>query len=222
MRRPALKTVARLTGAALIAFGALHYWRVARAETDFRWEPLSLPTSLSTGSIRTPEFVTDTAPYDIQLDFKDGPGAENIDCYPSAPRSLVEACGKAPPLVDVSWQLFKGSERVETGTSTNGTTVYEGTNGTDHKILGRFQGEKGYTYTLVFTTNRDAPGLRKLQPKLVVSIPIGLKEDYAMGFAFRQLEGCLTALLGLAILFVPWIAGKLKSRTVDARRVADP
>lgn len=212
MGRIRLTRVTQYFGAALIIAGTWVYGHSEFRESHTNWTPVTLPLSLVPGTIRTPEFVTDRDDvYEIRLEFDNAPGAEKIGCYPLAPKAITEACEQAPPLLDVSWQLFEGDKRVSAGNSPRGGIVY---GAPIWLTIGDFKGRKKHRYVLVLFIKRDASELVQTHPRVVVGISRWRYEGIGLRVAVEQAEGIALGLLGILLLPIPWFVRRLK-RTVD-------
>ena len=204
-----LRKVARRLGVAILIGGACLYLHALWSETHTPWEALTLPLSLTPGAIRTPEFMTDLdEQYEVRLEFDNAPGVEKVDCYPLAPKSMLEACEQQAPLIAISWRLFDGEKVLAQGNSASRDILY----GTPIQwSMGRFKAQKQKTYVIILEVMKDASILRQTRPRLVVGVPMAAREGIALGFAVHEGEGSALVVLGLAFFAVPWLVQRRKA-----------
>jgi hypothetical protein len=201
-----LKMITLLISITLLTLAAWLYVDVEVSQYKHDPQPLVLPVSLAPGTIRTPEIKTDLdRTYDIVLDLE-GPTIRGQQLNPalrpgpSTGSPGVNDATFVPNLIDISWELFDDDRLISHGNSVQGgwatwANTLEGT-------IGRFEGHRGRSYSLVLEIKRDASQLNVDHPKIIVQIPRGLWEDYGAGIFIRKLEAGVAATIGTVILCV--------------------
>jgi len=234
-----LNKIATWTGLILLVWGASVYASALLAPS-IHFEALTLPVSLAPGTIRTPEFTTDLDEgYEISLDFDQRSSVGNIECLLGSPVIHPDACKAVPDLIDISWKVSRNERPIAEGdsSSTVGTLFtypkdaaqriiggarpkrLASVTYTDviQRIIGGFRAQKGQRYSLALVVKRDASALQQAHPRLVVRIPVGLNEDYALGSWWKRVRGLLLGLIGVAVLVVSFCV-RLLVRNASAGR----
>jgi hypothetical protein len=208
-------------GVAFLIVAASLYFESVRDER-LHPQPLSLPVSLTSGLIRTPEFTADIDSwvYDIAIDFDTKVDQPRLDCLLGGEAGL-DRCDGASNLIDISWELFDGGRIVADGNSgsTSGIMVEPGVR--YERTIGTFKAQKGHHYTLVLHVNRDASELNSANPNIVVQISRGFWEDRVIGIALGKLFAGISGLLGLTILAGSFAVRRFKRRKPRSGFVVD-
>lgn len=212
-------------GVGLLLTSGLSYMR-SRQEERLDLQPLTLSLSLAPGSVRTSEFKTDFDywDYEIDIDFKprfdrvpvverilaakreqplkgygENPMDQAIGCLLGSEPGTTH-CDGPPKILDVTWTLFEGRQAIAHGGSDHNASMQRETGVAVSRQVGLFRGQRGHSYELELSVNRDGSELNVLDPKLVVRVPRGYWDDHAMAIAFYRLIAAVLALTGLALL----------------------
>ena len=166
---------------AVLLFGtsAWLYAPVLSANRSHLWRPLSVPFSVSPGTITTPEFeVYFTGDYDIGLKTRSKANAQTSRFQPDA--------------IDVSWQLFEASNPVQVAP----TVVVKGNSreygsvpmqsGSQIRPIGLFRAEQKHVYQLALHVEKGAPQIDADRPSLVVELDPSAAKDYFVGLYLRR------------------------------------
>jgi hypothetical protein len=179
---------------------ASHFYIQAAQYERLNLQPLSMPVSLLPGTIKAPEFGTDFDYWDYEI-------ALDWDAHAGAVRT-------GPMLIDISWQLFDGTNIAAKGNSQNPENggpseepgiLYE-------RRIGSFRAQKGHQYRLVLQNNRDASDHNGTHPRIVVQIPTPYWDDHAMGVGFLKLYADCSGIIGLIALIGAFVRNRRQRR----------
>jgi hypothetical protein len=187
-------------GVAFLIAAAFFYIQSIRDER-LNLQPLSLPVSLISGTIRTPEFTADIDhwDYEIATDFDTKVDRQRMGCLVGGEANR-DRCNSVPNLIDISWELFEGERIAFEGSSGDTPGMMEEPGVRYERTIGTFKAQKGHHYTLVLHVKRDASELDSAHPRIVVQILRGYWEDHAVGVALGKLFASISALVGITIL----------------------
>jgi hypothetical protein len=190
-----------LVAGAFLLFLAVGLYAHSRVlEHSRSWEPLILPISLSSGSIRTPELgVNLSGDYEIELQFEQVPGIKNLGCSVGNARFNPNGCAGHSDLIDIAWVLDSNGQATQTGSSDDNPSV-DFINPIVERRIGRFTARKGQNYVLIVQVKRDASELNIARPKLVVRVPRPTSGDFGAGVALEKLVAAILLILGLILI----------------------
>jgi hypothetical protein len=193
------KFIAWIGVAFLIAAASLYIESIR--DQSLNLQPLSLPVSLASGTIRTPEFTTDIDhwDYEISTDFDTKAARQRMGCLIGGEANR-DRCNDIPNLIDISWELFDGERIAFDGNSGDTSGMMEEPGVRYERAIGTFKAQKGHHYTLVLHVKRDASELNSANPRVVVQILRGYWEDHAIGIALGKLFASILALVGITML----------------------
>lgn len=185
--------------ALLFGTAAWLYAPVLSANRSHLWRPLSIPFSVSPGTITTPKFqVHFTGDYYVGLETRS--------------KADLETLQSQPDIIDVSWQLLEGGNPVQVA-----PTVFLKGDSREYssdpiqsdsqlRQIGRFRGEKNHSYQLVLHVEKGAPQIDAGKPSLVVEVEPGAAKDYFVGLYVRSDAAKIIAVTAIlvAILSITW------------------
>jgi len=123
-------------------------------------------------------------------------------------------CSGIGPAIKFSWQLERGGETVQSGTSakmvggayTNDTVALE---------FSSFQGKRGQHYTLDMDILQDGSRLAITNPKLRVRVAAFTNEDFAVTGFLALAIGAVCCLVGGAMVAIALIVARNRRREVN-------
>lgn len=191
-----------LSGAALYGWT---YYEYARHD----WTPLSMPISLTPGSLQSKEFRLDRGVhYDVELLFDSKTmDRQRMACLSGSEPQAELACKDVPSLVDFSWTILENGRPVGAGNSND----FRGGNSFE-RLLGPFQPTRDGRYTLSVENHKDASVLEEAHPKLQVVIDLFERDGIAMGRGIGELMAAAAFVLGLLLLLLGAVLKVLRHR----------
>ena len=213
MKRRVATVVALLVCTSCLVGSGWLYRRAIVWEWTHNLKPLVLPISLNPGTITTPEIRTDLDHnYDIVIDFEGLSIQIKKDrCQLGADTDTPGSCEAFPNLIDISWKLFEGDDRILEGQSEkNAGALWSST---VERSIGKFEGHEGHRYKLILDIKKDASSLNTANPRLKVQVPRGLWEDYGAGIFIEKTEAGILAIVGVLILTGTFFLGSFKVRS---------
>lgn len=141
----------------------------AGTHKDFpeKYSDVYMPVSLAIGTIRTPEFVTDSQLYDILIQVEKPLPFNQMACMMGVSDSPVDHCRSNDPLLRADWTVWNEGHIVSKGSS----PIEVPAKFTDKYIfglLGIFSGEAGKKYTVEVKFTNDGTPLNVANPHLII------------------------------------------------------
>jgi hypothetical protein len=191
-----------LSGAALYGWT---YYEYARHD----WTPLSMPISLTPGSLQTKEFRLDRGlSYDVLLHLDPKTiDQQRMACLSGSEPESEAACKNTPTVVDISWAILENGGPVAVGNSRDfwGGNSFE-------RLLGPFQPTHDGRYTLSVEIHKDASVLAVAHPELQVVIDLFERDGLAMSVGFGELEATVVFASGLCLSLLGAVPKILRRR----------
>lgn len=218
----------------LLSGACVYAWYLFGPPVHF--EALSLPLVLKAGNVHTPEFTTDMElDYEIALDFDRRSNIGNIECYLGSPGFSLKECDGTAGIIDMSWEVVSGGQimawgrtpeistsfsypqdaagRIVGPTSSRSAPELAGGNSHIQRIIGQFRARKGAHYSLDLKISTDASVLQGADPRLVVQIPVGYHEDFALRNWFRRATGLTLGAVGVLGLMASYSVRLLRKKS---------
>jgi hypothetical protein len=164
-------TLQKVVAQVLCVVGGLPFWitrpNAGLAECDN--DQLQLPVSLKPGSIKTPEFMTQTGAVAIEITANNVLPPAELSCMMGISEGSQDPvdCDKEP-LIEATWKVWSGSHLVAQGSSRDmGKKGYYRGNFYG-KYLGAFKARKHEKYSVEVDFTKDGSALAVAEPSLTL------------------------------------------------------
>jgi hypothetical protein len=199
------------SGVILLISSACAYVYGLASERSRSWQPLILPVSLIQGEIRSQQLGPDlSGPYEIDVDFEQGTNLDKAECLEGNVRFDPGRCKGTSDLIDISWQLFEGTNLIQHGESADNPSIEFSYPRVERRI-GRFSAQRGHDYVLALNVRRDASELDITHPRIKVKVPRDVSKDNAAGVEVEKLLATTLGILG-ALMIAPSLVRQFKRR----------
>lgn len=187
------------TGLILTAIATMCSW-VLWSETR-TWVPVDIPTSLTVGHIRTPEFkINQNAFYEIDIEAERNIPFETLNCLLGVESIYPERCKNTPSVIRASWILTSNGTAIAHGSSDD--FKGGGWSNTVSREIGNFNLERGKRYVLDVDIVTAGTLLQATHPRLKVGVHPSYYEGQIVMSLFVSAFAGLLGIVGIALLLV--------------------
>lgn len=191
-------------------------------ERSRNFEPLSLPITMISGTIKTQELGNDlSGDYYISINLERKFEYHRMECLlggVETNQTRPTWCAGIPDLIDISWTLYEGTNVVYQGNSERYPSV--AWSNTVNRQIGKFAAHRGSRYVLVLDVKRDASELNIADPKLVVMASLAESESQRIAIGVEKFVAIVLALIGGTIVLGRFLFLEFRGRAPDSSNVS--
>ena len=134
---------------------------------------VDMPISLAAGTIRTPEFIVKSKPYDLDLRVQWNIATDELKCKMGFQLSPGYPVCKDEPLIELEWTVWDGEQVVAHGIDKDRSEAFEAGACYLARVIGEFNGKSKHKYFAEVKVKKDATPLNVTNPRLVVTVVTG-------------------------------------------------
>ena len=149
------------------ATGSTLAQKIPARSSAFDCEPIIIPITLDSGTIRTPPFPVRSTGFALSIRLEKRIPFHELNCKMGLNESFLQVCHE-DPLLAIDWKIWDGDRLVRSGSLRGRDHGGAWAKDSIDRYMGGFEGERNKAFIIELTTTQDGGILKTCNPKLII------------------------------------------------------